>query len=363
MIKAIQVPFLGANDDSAILLKWLANSGEYVDTASAVCILETTKTTIEINCNHPGFLYQLVAVGDRVSPQQLICILSSESITDVDREIQKIKSESVMSEKSNTKVTKKAEILINRHGLSQSDFDSNLKIDESTVMEVVNKKQQQMQRIGLKNLQRIGIVGGVSGGGALIVIDALISSKTQTPYCIFDEDEVWHGKSILGVPVVGNINVLKKMIINEELDAVVIAFNRNLSERSNLFNQLSSEGIPFCNVIDNTAQLRGLVVLGTGNIILGNCYIGACTDIGDNNFISANVCIEHGNKVGSSNAFGPGIFTSGNVTIGDEIRFGTGIFVEPNISIGNKAVISSGSVLIKNVLPNEIIKAKSYSSF
>lgn len=362
MIKAINVPFLGVNDDSGILIRWLVGAGDYVESGVPICILETTKTTIEIDSSGFGYVHQIASVGDRVNPEQLIGILSHEKIIDLSQEIKKIESERVLG-KSNTQITKKAEILMKRHGLSISDFEPFSKIDESMVLHLIDKKNYQMHRVGVKNLQRIGIIGGVSGGGALIIIDALITSKTQQPHCIFDENEIWHGKSILGIPVVGSIDVLREMISKKELDAVVIAFNRNLEQRSNLFSQLISEGIPFCNVIDNTVQLRSLVKLGTGNVLLGNSYLGACTEIGDNNFISANVHIEHGNKIGSSNAFGPGVFTSGNVTIGDEIRFGAGIFVEPNITIGDKAVISSGSILIKEVLSGEVVKAKNFSSF
>ena len=126
--------------------------------------------------------------------------------------------------------------------------------------------------------------------------------------------------------------------------------------RREVFESLIARGVPFTNVIDRTAILRTNVEIGTGNVILGSTYLGACTLVGDNNFISSNVCLEHGNVLGSHSAFGPGVVTSGNVSIGSGVRFGTGIFIEPLVSIGDGSVIASGSIITKDVQTGAVLK-------
>ncbi len=154
----------------------------------------------------------------------------------------------------------------------------------------------------------------------------------------------------------GSFDELDNWFERSEFDSVVIAFNRDLGARQRVFETLNARGVPFANVIDSTVNIRSNVEIGTGNVILGSAYIGACTLVGDNNFLSSNVCLEHGNVLGSHCAFGPGVVTSGNVKIGNGIRFGTGIFIEPRVSIGDGAVVASGSVITKDVPPDTIVK-------
>ena len=214
-------------------------------------------------------------------------------------------------------------------------------------------------RIGLKHkIERIGILGGVSGGGALIIIDAILRNSNQIAVGIFDNDSSNHGQEVLGVPIVGNIESLLKAVENGKIDSVVIAFNRNLEERSLVFNDLKEKGVLFTNVIDPSVEIRTGVEIGEGNVILAKTYIAACTKIGDNNFISSNICIEHGNIIGSHNAFGPGVFTSGNVIVKDRIRFGTGVFVEPNISIGQGVTLGSFVLIDRDIEDNVVLKRK-----
>ena len=78
--------------------------------------------------------------------------------------------------------------------------------------------------------------------------------------------------------------------------------------------------------------------------------------IGNNNFLSAYTNIEHHNILGDHCTFGPGIFTSSRVKIDNHIKFGTGIFIEPGVSIGSDSIVSSGSVLVKNVDEKTIVK-------
>lgn len=354
---SVTTPFLGANDDEATFNGWLVSAGVRVEAATVVATLETTKAVIDVEAGAAGILHPLVESGDRVIPQQILAVLADEPIDNMEAALAALSSEAEASDPAESQVTKKAEILMRRHGIALEQLGKELTVvDEAAVSQFIERRGALERRLGMGHLQRVGVIGGVGGGGAAIVIDSLLRSTTQQPVCVFDRDEAWHGRTVLGVSVVGTLDALPVMLERDELDAVVIAFNRDLNERAALFERLMAEGVPFCNVIDVKAELRSLVTVGSGNVILANAYLGTCTTIGDNNFISANVCLEHGNRLGNTNAFGPGVFTSGNVTIGDRVRFATGIFVEPGVSIGNEAVIASGSVLTVDVGAGVTIK-------
>jgi acetyltransferase-like isoleucine patch superfamily enzyme len=232
------------------------------------------------------------------------------------------------------------------------------RITEQMIKDYTVKIQTNNNRIGLNGLERVGIIGGASGGGALIVIESIMKTGKKRAVCIFDKSPDFLNKEILGIPVVGNSNLINEWFELGKIDSVIIAFNRNLDERKKVFEELYTKGIPFTNIIDYSVDIRSQVNIGVGNIILGHTYIGACSELGNNNFISANVSLEHGNVLGSHCAFGPGVYTSGNVTIGNKIRFATGIFIEPGITIGDNAIIGSGNIITANILEDQIVKQK-----
>ncbi|HXB06415.1 MAG TPA: hypothetical protein VNW04_04850 [Puia sp.] len=369
MRKIIEVPFLGVNDTECRIISWEAGDGA-VAKGTLLCVLETTKTTFDIEAELDGYYYLITAIGETTGVGRPLCLFSTERETGDIRAI----SGQLIKEAAATEVaspaaryTRKAQILLEKHGLSPDvllqKVGSDAKITENDVLDYLQADQESSRRKGIMELERVGVIGGASGGGALILIDSLLTTMNKMPVCVFDRDESFHGRKILGVPIVGSIDLLAGYLHEGRIDAVVIAFNRNLVERKRVFEELRSKGVPFTNIIDPAARIRSGVRIGTGNVILAGAYVGACSEIGDNNFISANVYLEHGNILGDGNAFGPGVFTSGNVTIGNGIRFGTGIFIEPNVTIGDHAIIASGAILTENVGDNTVVRVTRSQQF
>lgn len=359
MTNVLKAPFLGANDSDALLSEWLIESGNFVKSGQTVCVLETTKATIDVSADATGYIFPVINSGATVVAGQKIAYISEKA---------EFTPEDLPDDLSPNKddlpsLTKKAEILLKRYKLNLDEvklFAGQKRITEEIVEGFRIEHASRRLRVGAQSPLRIGVIGGVSGGGALIVIDAIQHSVVQRAAAIYDRDESFHGAFIMGVEVKGTMDLVFHHLETNQIDAVVLAFNRNLDERDQVFRELKEKGAPFANVIDPSVDIRSHVSLGSGNVILARAYIGACSMIGDNNFISANVALEHGNYLGDSCAFGPGVFTSGNVTIKNKVRFGTGIFVEPGLTIGEGAVIGSGNIITVNVRDGLVMKSKSH---
>lgn len=365
MITQVEAPFLGANDKTARLISMLKISGARVNTGEVLCQLETTKVIIDVEATTAGYFYTLLSEQSQIAAGQLIAIISDSPLMDYHSMIEEI----VLASQKNTQpnetrqFTKKAEILALRNNLNIEKLGQELgkKIMEQDVKDYLARKALQSQRMGFQAIERIGIIGGVSGGGAMIIIDAILRIAHMQAVAVFDQDPSYVGNNIFGVPVVGSADELLHQYMKEgKIDKVIIGFNRNLQQREDVFNRFYKQGIPFCNIVDPTVEIRNHVKLGIGNILLSKVYIGPGTELGDNNFVTAGSHIEHGNRVGSHCAFGPAVATSGNVTIGDRVRFAAGIVVEPGVIIGNNSVIASGAVLVTDVPENHVVKL-SYS--
>jgi len=365
MITVIKAPFLGANDKSARLVSWLKVAGVQVNAGEVLCQLETTKTLFDVETTTAGYFYTLLGDQCQVAAEQIIAIISESPLPDYHSVIEQ--TISAARQKAHTsedrQITKKAEILALRHNLDLATLVQELgkKVQEQDVKDYLARTTMQPLRMGFVPMERIGIIGGVSGGGAMIIIDAISRLPQMQAVAVFDQDPSFVGQSVLGIPVVGSADELLHQYLDEgKIDKVIIGFNRNLQQRAETFHRLSQQGVPFCNIVDPTAEIRNHVKLGVGNLLLSRVYLGPCTEIGDNNFVTAGTHIEHGNRVGSHCAFGPAVATSGNVTIGDRVRFAAGIVIEPGLVIGHDAVIASGAVIVADVPDNHVVKL-SYS--
>jgi len=355
-----RVPFLGTNDVECEVVAWKVDEGTPVKKGFTICVVETTKTAMDIEAPEDGLVHRLAAVGERLAVGAPLALLSTERVPDARAIVAELQSkENIKAPMGN--ITRKAELLLARHAIPIEEirrFAGDARISEQIIEDFLAAQAVSRRRHGFVNLERIGIVGGVSGGGALIVVDALRRQAEASAVAIFDRAAQFHGSEVLGVPVVGSTDLVVKWFAEKRLDAVVIAFNRNLEDRARVFLELQSAGVKFCNVIDPTAELRSGVQIGTGNVILGRVYIGACSEIGNNNFISGGVWLEHGNRLGNHCGFGPGVATSGNVWIGNQVRFGTGIFIEPGLRVGDRAIVASGAILTADVADDHVVRVE-----
>lgn len=357
-IQQIWTPKLGANDTSGQLVQWFAEAGTQVSSGALLCELETTKATLEVVSPGQGFFFPLFEVGSAVEEGRALAVLTDEENFDVSAWS---REGAIRSAGYTLEPTRKAQLLLDKHGLEAADLPAPLgpRLSEADVEVFLRDQSSTANRIGLGFSPRLAILGGVSGGGALIVIDAVRRMSDIVPSAIYDHNRAYKGQHILGVPILGSVeDCLDRDYADGVFDCLVIAFNRDLSARHTLFVDLVERGYRFINVVDPSVDLRSGVELGSGNVVLGHSYIGACSKIGDNNFLSAGVSIEHGNLLGDSCSFGPGVFTSGNVTIGDRVRFGTGIHIEPGLEVGSDAVIGSGQTLISSIEAGKLLTSR-----
>lgn len=360
MIK-VTIPFLGANDDNCLVVDILIDNGVFVKRGQILFVIETTKSAIDVEADTDGFFFSCLSVGDRKKYGELVAIISKLE-TEKEVALEELKKSNHVLENEVGRMTKKAELIIQKQGINRDaliKFSAGQEINEAMVTKYLSDFLVNDKKRGFKNsVERIAIVGGVAGGGALIIIDALLNNSTQVATGVYDNNQAFHGKNVLGIPVIGGEEKMLADYKEGKFDSIVIAFNRDLNERQSTYDSYKTLKLPFANVIEASVKFRSGVEIGEGNVILANSYVAACTIIGNNNFISSNVCLEHGNIVGSHNAFGPGVFTSGNVVIKNKIRFGTGVFIEPNLTIGDNVTLGSFVLINMDIADNVVLKRK-----
>lgn len=354
---AVTLPALNANDDLADLVKWLHADGAAVRAGEVIALVETTKTVLEIEAPAAGHCRQVAAVGSKVATGADLAWIVGTADEPAPQRV----AAADASGASSRPWTRKAEVVARKLGVDIQAIAHKLgrTVNEADVVawqtpsveasDLVDDLYPQRRR------ERVLLVGGGGGGGAL-AIDAILRTTHQRAVGILDNNRALHGKTQLGVPILGANDMAGELWREKRFDAAIVIVTASVQARQTVFDELVAQGIPLTNVIDPSVELRANVQMGVGNLIMANGYLAACVSIGDNNFMASHVCIEHHSKVGSHCTFGPRTTTSGAVTIGDRVKFGMGVLVEPYLAIGDDALIPSGCVLTTPVPANSVVK-------
>lgn len=356
MSSLIRLPVIGANDDSARLVRWLKISGEYVRRGQPVCEVETTKAVAEVEAESDGYLVQIAAEDSTVKvgePLAALTDMAGEDLAPI------LTPSQLPAQVSGRRWTRKAEILAARMHIDLEELarqHPELLIGEAELLSLSQKDRRPGKLED--QIERVMILGSAKGGGAALIVDALARVPGKRAVGILDRDPTLSAGTVLGIPVLGSTSEAVSLWRAGGYDSAVIAFNSKLAERAVLFEDLTSQGIRFTNVIDPTADVRLNVTMGVGNVILAYCHIGPFAALGDNNFLSTFTCVEHHCRLGNHCSFGPAVALSGRVRVGNKVKFGTQIGVEPDVKIGDEVTIASGCVLTRNVDSHQIVKAR-----
>lgn len=364
----IVVPKEHANDFEVQVVSVINGGANVTSNLSILAEFEGSKAVTEFISPHSGIFYPFCKAGDKVKVASLFGIVSQKHLKP--EEIDEIKSNFNMLEDRNFEeidqaissiVTAPALELMKRHGLSLKDFGEMPVIKKNDVEKYLARNDVNL-RIKSRpefdeKIERVVIIG--AGTGGLIAADIISRQSVARIIGFYDDDDSFN--SLLGFPILGKINSKK---IYEDFksglfDAVLITLGSRVDLRDKLFDELIALGLRFHNAIHPSCIIASHVDLGVGNLIAANTVIGAFANLGKNNFISSSCVIEHHNKLGKSCSLGPGVMFSGTVSIEDRIVFGTGVFVEPYLTIGSDCVISSGSIITKDIPKNSVVKSHS----
>jgi sugar O-acyltransferase (sialic acid O-acetyltransferase NeuD family) len=193
-----------------------------------------------------------------------------------------------------------------------------------------------------------------AGGHAGVLIAALRRSGTEPHGCL-DADRAKWGQHVLGVPVLGNDELLDKLGAPEELELLnAVGITRDVALRRAVWDRYRDR-YHFVTVQDLTAIVDDTVVLGMGTQMLAGCIIQAATSIGANTIINTGAQIDHDCRIGTHCHIAPGAILCGNVTVGDSTFIGAGAMVKQGVAIGSSAIVGMGAVVIRDVPDGSVV--------
>ena len=136
----IKIPTISANEDTVIVSKIMIKNNSFYKKGKVICILETSKTSLDLELEEDGFVYFLSKENHEIKTGSVIALLSKEKIKNQETE-KYMKTENGNPEGLN--ITKKAQILINSNKLNYKDIKSKGIIKELDVINLLKKFEKE----------------------------------------------------------------------------------------------------------------------------------------------------------------------------------------------------------------------------
>jgi sugar O-acyltransferase (sialic acid O-acetyltransferase NeuD family) len=163
-----------------------------------------------------------------------------------------------------------------------------------------------------------------------------------------DNDPAKRDTVFLGLPVLGGMDVVRNLLLDDPDAKFVNLITGSSSARFEVSRQLANMGCAFTNLIHPDVDLRD-VELGIGNYVQDHVIIQAGARIGNNVGLHFSSRISHETRIGHSAFVGPAALIAGEVVVGDGAFVGAHATIIPRLQIGRWATIGAGSVVVRDV--------------
>lgn len=202
----------------------------------------------------------------------------------------------------------------------------------------------------------VRVLGFGAGGHAAVMIEAIRAMGGYEIVGLLDADPQKWGSTCLDIAVVGDDTKIKAFCS----EGVLHFFNgvgsvRDTKLRQNIYERALQNGLTPINVLHPTAIVSPSATLGDGVAVLSHAFVGSRSTLGHNVLVNTGAIVEHDCTVGSHVHIASGATIGGGVRIDDGVHIGLGARIIQGQSIGRNAIIGAGAVVIRDVLPNQIV--------
>ena len=319
----IIVPSITANEDRITISKINIENNKLYKSKEILCILESSKTSFELELEYSGYVNFLFHEGDEISTGEILAVVSKNKLSQNEIDNLELKKDEEKEDLKKIKITKKAELLIKKYGLNPEK----IKNEGIVTTDDVNlyyrdqiSKNQNLDNLDQKSFEKID-------------------------KCLKDNSE----KEI-------DLNDLKK-------------FKKLISSIRNIYARKWKRNIPFFDILFDRWTNAKDFGFGENSNISHNSYIFGDVKIGKNSFVGPFTILDGsaGLEIGSNSSIAAGVQIYSHDSIGralsghkvdqkfGRVKIGDNCFIGPNtiitqgVSIGDNCFIGANSVITFDV--------------
>lgn len=150
-----------------------------------------------------------------------------------------------------------------------------------------------------------------------------------------------------GCEIGPNVSILENSILEND---VIIRTGSVIGTEGFEFKRFDEEIVPVVHA--GGVLLRNKVEV-QANCCISKSIFGGFTEIGENTKIDNLIHIAHNVIIGKRCLIAASAMVAGSVKIGDDVWVGPSVSISSGIEVGNNASLTIGSVVTKNVAPNQ----------
>ena len=202
----------------------------------------------------------------------------------------------------------------------------------------------------------MGVIGLGAGGHAKVVIEIIQQYNQYKLVGLLDPKPELKGKSLLGVPILGDdeqLPLIKAQGVEHFF--VGLGSTSNLAPRRRLYEFARSLGMKPVTAIHPSAIISPSVLLGEGATVMAGAIINAGVRVGENVIVNSGAIVEHDCVIGHHVHIATGSRLAGAVHVSDNTHIGIGSVIRQLIKIGKSSVIGAGAVVVKDVPNGQIV--------
>lgn len=168
---------------------------------------------------------------------------------------------------------------------------------------------------------------------------------THQRLALLDDDQHRHGGELLGVPIVGALDLLADAGPG---DAAVNLVARRTSVRAAVSRRITGFGVPLATLVHPGVD-AGDCVLGDGVLVYEQAVLSPQTRLHDGAVVFMRAVVGHESSVGPHCVLAAGCVLNARVRLDAGVYVGSNASVLPEVSIGANATVGANTMVAANV--------------
>lgn len=360
MAQTITIPLINPNEPEAVVAALLVTEGQAVKKGDVLCILETTKSTLDLMAESDGFVSGIrIKDGDTVKAGEVFGFLA-ESRDWRQSELQgsaENKTETSTSLPAGLRISQPALDFAQAHGLDLEAFPRDIFITLDWLQVRTDFRPGGEARLEAQKLDPSAILIYGAGGHGKSVLDLLRVTGTYQVKGFVD-DGVKEGESVMGLPVLGGWEILPGLYDRGIRMAVnAVGGIGNIGIRENVFNRLLLAGFGCPTLVHPRAFVEASAAISAGAQIFPLAYVGSEVRVGFGAIVNTAAVVSHECVLGDLVNIAPQAVLAGGVSVGARALIGMGATVNLSVTIGEGARIGNGATVKTDVPPHGVVPA------
>lgn len=321
------VPQINANDETVTLVAMAVSNGERVTLGQQLCVLETSKTALEIEAEHDGFVFFLREKGEELRVGETLCVFSSSP--DVELEDFKPKN------KDSRPISDSAKGLMESLQITAEELPAARLITQKLIEEYHLASSNQTMGF---DLSERSLVLYCAGAHAEVVYDAVTSNGAFDVVGFVDYSGQIDAKEIFGLPIFSRFMLPK--LIEKGMPHFHVNTN-SIALTIDVADQIKSGGGNLANIFHSTSVVSPSAVLEENIFCGANAIVGPGAKVGAFTKILNGASVAHHATIGKHCQLSDGCRIAGSTWVGDECVIGLNSSINSKVRVGRSTTVAS----------------------